>query len=283
MKLSLSLMAVVPMVGLMICSGCASGPYGQTASNPAPFETVRFQDFGSSTRDPAALSSAATPASQQERSSAGDVVDRSQVVKQVNITGNKILAEHEIMRRIRTRPGRYFDPDLLQQDVNELWKVKQIRRVTGPFVDRQSDGIVVTIQITERPYIDKVNYIGNRAVTDRQLATETGLGGGQPLDLHSVKMAKTRLEDLYAEKGYPKTQVTIIEGDELGDQNVTFLIHEDALQRVAKIDFQGNEIASDGIKCTAHHTINPLIRNIICPPLNTNAILPSMQTRRQPG
>ena len=55
-----------------------------------------------------------------------------------------------------------------------------------------------------------------------------------------------RIEDLYAEKGYPKTEVTIIEGDELGDNDVIFLVHEDKLQRIAKVGFEGNEIASDG-------------------------------------
>ena len=243
-------------IGSLVLSGCASGPYGSVASGPSLVDTVRFQDLGSFRPDPTALAPptseppqemlpAQTSEEADRKTTPEEVVERSQVIKQVKIKGNQILAEHEIMRRIRTRPGRYFDPDLLQQDVNELWKLKQVRRVTGPYIDRQRDGIVVTIEISERPYINEVRYIGNRALPDRQLATETGLSGGQPLDLQAVKMAKTRLEDLYEEKGYPKTQVTIIEGDEMGDQNVTFLIHEDALQRVAKVDFQGNEIASD--------------------------------------
>lgn len=249
----------IPVVALCLSGGCASGPLGQSSKSPSLLDNVRFQDEGSFRPDPAAFGSdwqksfsadgtknkLETPAPREERDpQTNQVVNQSQVVKQVRITGNQILAEHEIMRRIRTRPGRYFDPDLLQQDVNELWKVKQIRRVTGPYVDRQDDGIVITIEISERPYINEVRYIGNRALPDRQLAEETGLNSGQPLDLQSVKMARTRLEDLYAEKGYPKTQVTIVEGEETGDRNVTFLIHEDALQRVTKIEFEGNEITS---------------------------------------
>lgn len=234
----------------MLAVGCTTSPFRQSSFDlNKALPDVRFQDEGSSLKDPSALSSTYLPSPRQpqepETQEAGQVIDQARVVKQIVITGNQVLADHEIMRRIRTRPGRYFDPDLLQQDVNELWKVKQVRRVNGPYIDRQADGIVVTIEIMERPYINEVRYIGNRGLPDRQLAEETGLSGGQPLDLHAVKMARTRLEDLYEEKGYPKTQVSIVEGDEIGDKNVIFLIHEDELQRVLRVSFEGNEIASD--------------------------------------
>ena len=48
---------------------------------------------------------------------------------------------------------------------------------------------------------------------------------------------KIESNDLYKEKGYPKTQVTILEGTEIDHQNVVFLIHEDELQRVSSVSF----------------------------------------------
>ena len=47
-------------------------------------------------------------------------------------------------------------------------------------------------------------------------------------------MAKKKLEDLYKTKGYPKTQIEIIEGNEKGDSNVVFVIHEDEHQKIWK-------------------------------------------------
>ena len=238
-------------IALYSFSGCARNTLENPIDLNQSIHDVRFQDFGSSTKkDPAAFNpstyQSAKSNSVPQTPAADSVVNQASVIKEVRVTGNNVLAERDILSRIRTRAGRYFDPDLLQQDVNELWKVKQIRRVKGPYIDRQNDGIVITIELVERPYISEVRYIGNRALADRKLAEETGLAGGQPLDLHSVKMARTRLEDLYEENGYPKTQVSIIEGDEIGDQNVTFLVHEDKLQRVSSVVFEGNQIATDG-------------------------------------
>ncbi len=207
---------------------------------------ARFQDDGSFPDDPVALGPEEKNPRTGTNQPAVDAGSQAHLVKQVVITGNQRIPEHQLLRHIRTRPGRYFDPDMLQQDVNQLWKLKGVRRVNGPYLDHQPDGIIVTFDISERPVMDRVVYIGNRALTDRKLAEETGLEDGQPLDMHSVRMARSRIEDLYHEKGHPDTQVTIVEGDEVNDREVVFLVHEDELQRVSSVTFEGNKIASDG-------------------------------------
>ena len=77
------------------------------------------------------------------------------------------------------------------------------------------------------------------------LKKEIGIEDGHPLDKHEVRIAKSKIEEFYQEKGYPRTQVEIVEGDEQDDQNVVFLIHEDQKQRIWKVDFEGNAIATD--------------------------------------
>lgn len=232
---------------IAILTGCQSLPSSPIWDSEQP--VTRYQDPGSFRNDPIALADPggandlSTDQFVQEKNTSPD---QSQIIKQVIVKGNRLIPEHQILRHVRTRPGRYFDPDLLQEDVNQIWQMKGIRRVTGPYLDKQADGITVTFEVSERPYMETVKFIGNRAITDRQLAKETGLKDGDPLDLHAVRMAKTRIEDFYEEKGFAKTEVSIIEGDEIEDRNVVFLINEDVVQRVASVTFEGNSIASDG-------------------------------------
>jgi outer membrane protein insertion porin family len=169
----------------------------------------------------------------------------SDIVADVIIKGNQQVPTHRLTCNIRTRPGRYFDPDLLQQDVNQLWKMKEIRRINGPFIEHTPQGVVVTIEVVERNLLNTVKFIGNRGISDRTLKRETQLEDGKPLDLHEVRMAKTRIEEYYREKGYPRTQVEILEGDQSEDPNVVFLIHEDQQQKIWNVQFEGNSIASD--------------------------------------
>jgi hypothetical protein len=153
-----------------------------------------------------------------------------EVVSKVVIKGNKTLPEHYITRNIRTRPGRYFDPDQLQQDVDQLWRMKEIKRINGPYLERTTEGLVITVEVVERDLITSVEFIGNRGISDQMLKKQSGLEDGEPLDVYEVRMLKSRIEDFYHEKGYPKTQVEILDGDQPNDNKVVFLIHEDETQ-----------------------------------------------------
>ena len=171
--------------------------------------------------------------------------DQSNLIADVIFTGNQRIPTHHLTRNIGTRPGRYFDPDLLQQDVDRLWRMPEIERLNGPYIERTPEGMVITIDVVERNQVREVKFIGNRGIADRTLKKETGLEDGKPLDLNAIRMAKSRIEEFYRKKGYPHTQVEIIEGDKIEDGQVVFLIYEDQQQKVWKAEFVGNTFATD--------------------------------------
>lgn len=218
---------------------------GQSAiSSPADDDTematnARFQSPSGNAKLPYRVEAETQSAANRQ------AVDKSNIVADVVIRGNKVLATHQILRHISTRPGRYFDPDQLQEDVDKLWRIPEIRRINGPYINRTEDGVIITIEVVERVQMTEVDFIGNRGITDRALRKETGLADGQPLDVNEIRMAKSRIEEYYKQKGYPKTQVEIMEGTEEGDQQVVFLINEDQKQRIWKAEFEGNEFATD--------------------------------------
>ena len=172
----------------------------------------------------------------------GNAADR---IADIRVVGNRSVSSHQILRNLQTRPGRFLDPDRLQQDVSRLWSMPEIRRVKGPYLERTDSGVIVTLEVEERKLISQVDFIGNRGIADRTLKRESGLEDGKPLDINEIRMAKNRLEEYYKEKGYPRTQIEVMEGNESDDSKVVFLIHEDEQQRVWKVNFEGNTIASD--------------------------------------
>ena len=198
---------------------------------------IRFQ----SPDGPGDFGFSQTPRRQQEQ----QPVDETNLVLDLQIRGNTTIPTHNLLRNIRTRPGRYFDPDLLQQDVNELWKMKEVQRVVGPYVKQTDQGVVIDIEVVERQLIQSVKFVGNRAITDRALFKETDLSDGQPLDHHEIKLVKHRIEEYYQDKGYQNTQVEILEGGQEHHNSAVFLIHEDQQKRVWNVEFSGNSIASD--------------------------------------
>ncbi len=172
--------------------------------------------------------------------------DAENLIAEVRFRGNQFVEEYRLNRNIGTRAGRYFDPDLVQQDVDKLWRMPEIKRVNGPFIEKTAEGLVITFEVVERKHIRSLKFIGNRAISDRALKKQTDLELNQPLDLHQIRMAKNRIEEYYKEKGHPKTQVEILNVEEVENGDVAFLIHEDEKQRVWAVEFVGNQFVSDG-------------------------------------
>lgn len=170
-------------------------------------------------------------------------INRAQIVQEVRIEGNRRVPTPEILRQLKSKAGRYFDPDLLQQDVQAIWRMQTIRRVHGPFLDRSESGIVVTFQVEEHPVINELVFVGNRAMTDTYLRKEIGLEVGRPLNEFEIRMAKNKIQDLYRSKGHTYTTVEIQESAD--PTTVVFVIYEDERRTIKSISFEGNSIATD--------------------------------------
>ena len=232
---------------LLVClQGCQS--LGQSDSgnsvtgfNPSWSEQqVRYQDSG----DPAPL----LPDLEFEpaKTTTPDPARARDLIADVRIKGNSAVPTHEIMRNVRTRVGRYFDPDLLRQDIDQLWKMKELHRINSPSIERTESGVIVTIEVVERPHVKTIRFVGNRAKTDWQLKRKLQLKEGEPLDSHQIRMARQQLEDFYHQEGFRHTQVTIAEGSDANDQEIVFVISEDEKERVLWVEFEGNQFATDG-------------------------------------
>jgi len=168
---------------------------------------------------------------------------KPQMVHDIVIEGNRRVPTAEVLRKLKTRPGRYFDPDLLQQDVQAIWAMGAIRRVHGPFINPSPEGIVITYQVEEHPFISELKFVGNRVLSDSYLRKETGLEEGKPLNDFEVRMAREKIEQLYHSRGHAYTSVELQKTAD--PSQVVFVIFEDQRRKVSSVAFEGNTIASD--------------------------------------
>lgn len=172
------------------------------------------------------------------------VESQGEMVVEVQVVGPKTLVREKVLPLIKTRSGRPFDVDLLEDDVRRLNR-------SGLFIDvktytqRVEGGRVVVFELFERPLLHYVKYVGNKAVNDKRLARESQLKPGEPLDTWGVEEAKRRLQAFYQSHGFPDARVTILEGNDSQDAGAVFLINEGCKQRVGWTQFVGNTVASD--------------------------------------
>jgi len=165
-------------------------------------------------------------------------------VVEVRIVGNVTVPKSRVIRTLRTRAGRAYNLELIEEDVRRL-------NNTGLFVDIKTfsqqvpGGRVVVFEVLERPTLQEVKYVGNSKIKTPLLEKETKLKAGESLDPFAVEEGRVKIEEFYKTKGFGNVRVTIFEGDKPTDRRVVYLINEGRKQKILWTSFVGNTIASD--------------------------------------
>jgi outer membrane protein insertion porin family len=180
-----------------------------------------------------------------------------ELVVEVRIVGNTLPLE-KIKPFIRTREGRPFDKEMVEEDVRRLDSSKMFVNVET-FFQRTPGGRIVIFKVLERPMLIDVKFVGNSKVSKKRLQKEAALKAGDPLDPFAVEEARRKIEEYYRTNGYDKARVTLLEGDKPQDHHAIFLVNEGVKQKVQYVTFVGNTIASDARLRTQIKTQHPIL------------------------
>ncbi len=173
-----------------------------------------------------------------------DTPTSADTVVDVRVVGNNHISLQRITPHVKTRAGRPFDAETVEEDVRRLIKSRMFVTVDTKYQRTAENGLVVIFEVVERPTLHYVKYVGS-SVRRRHLDKQTNLKVGDSADPYMVTEAHRKLEEWYVGKGYGKVRITIMEGDKAGDRGAVFVINEGQKQRVWEVKFEGNTIASD--------------------------------------
>ncbi|MCH7728217.1 MAG: hypothetical protein IH991_17325 [Planctomycetes bacterium] len=209
-----------------------------------------FRGFGPPGSPGSPIGGSGNPSPQRPREDRLDFVPQSASsgipIVDVRIIGNQAVPTAKIRSLIRTRPSRWFDPELVQSDARQLTLAKpKLFRDVRTYTQRTEQGIIVTFEVFELTRIRYIEFVGNRAVTTSTLLKQSNLEVGEALDVYDVGVARRKIEEYYRGQGYPGTQVQVLKGTDPNDRGVVFLVNEDLIQRVWDVEFIGNTIVSD--------------------------------------
>ncbi len=168
----------------------------------------------------------------------------AEMVVDVKIEGNQSISRERLLAHVRTRPGRPFDPTIIEEDVRRLNRSRLCVNVR-PLTRRVQGGWLVVFQVDERPTLQEVRIIGNDRIRASALRKEVNLKPGDPLDPFAVEEGRRKIEEYYRKQGFPKARITVFEGDKLNDRRAVYVFNEGPKQKVLWTRFVGNTIASD--------------------------------------
>jgi outer membrane protein insertion porin family len=217
--------------GAQMGGGAMGGPGGGAPGGvnaPGPEQKPKFRDH--------IYSQDALPIRREK----GDTV-----VAGVRIVGNQSISTAEILQKLQSRKGRFYDYEAVLGDIRRLNDMGSFDHVTFKTQEDKAGGMVITFIVHERPIIKRVVFHGNHAMTERELSGRAGLSPRDPLSEFTIESARRRLLDHYHAEGFNQAAVTTAIGIENEPATVVFRINEGPKERIADIVITGNTILSE--------------------------------------
>jgi outer membrane protein insertion porin family len=188
---------------------------------------------------------------------------QTDLVSEINVSGNRRIPAETIKARVFTKPGDVYDTSALERDFNSLWN-------TGYFEDvkilreQTPKGWRLIIQVKEKPTIREILYLGHGSISDSDILDrfkqdKVGLVVESQYDPTRIKKAEVSIKGLEAEHGHQfatiRTEVRQIPPAAVG---ITFVIKEGPKVKVGKIKFEGNKAIPSRTLRAAMKNLKPI-------------------------
>ncbi|MDR3180643.1 MAG: outer membrane protein assembly factor BamA [Prevotellaceae bacterium] len=175
---------------------------------------------------------------------------REFVIADITISGVKYLNPEQILSFIGVAKGDTVK--IPNEDISlalkRLWAQRHFSDIVVSATKIEGDKIYLDIQLTERPRVSAWNFKGAKKGERDDLREKLHLRRGSEVSDYLLKVSTDAIKSFYAEKGYRKAEVNIIqEADTLVPNavKVTFDIKKNSKVKIKRIYFEGNEKIKD--------------------------------------
>ena len=167
--------------------------------------------------------------------------------------GNRRIRSDVLRARIFSRDGDAFNPAALDRDYHALWNTGYFDDVYLTVEDSpdNANGKIVTFHVKERPTIRRIEYKGNKSVSESDILDafkdrKVGLTQDSQFDPTKVKKAEVVIRELLGAHGrqFATVKATYQAVPATNSVILTFNIEEGAKVKVGKITIIGNHAFS---------------------------------------
>lgn len=171
-------------------------------------------------------------------------------VASVKIEGNQRIATETYLYYISVKPGQQLDEQQLRNDFRRLWGTGFLNDLKI-LTENTPQGVNVIFKVDEKPLVKLIEYSGNKKISKEDIETKLKdanivIRSEQPFDPAVAKKVTNEIEKLMVEKGLQFGTATYKTEEIAGGTKVTFVVDEGPKVRIGQIEFEGNQVFSDG-------------------------------------
>jgi outer membrane protein insertion porin family len=176
------------------------------------------------------------------------------VIDRIEFEGNRLIRAETLTARIFTRVGGPYREEGLRRDFQALWNTQFFEdiRLEVQNDPNRPNGKIVIFHVVERPTIRKIEYRGNKSITESDILdafkmAKVGLAVESRFDPTKITKAKIVLEEMEAAHGHQFAMVrpTYERIPSTNAIRLIFTIVEGPKVKVGLITFTGNHVFSN--------------------------------------
>lgn len=168
------------------------------------------------------------------------------IVNAIEVKGLKRIEEGAIKARITQKTGEPLSNEKTAEDIKNIYKMGYFDDVKVE-METFEGGIKLIYIVKEKPTIIRVEFQGNKELSDDKLREKITLSPGSIADITLIQDNASRIKSFYEEEGYwSATVVPVVNKVTEHEVTLTYQIQEGEKVRIKKINILGNKAISSG-------------------------------------
>ena len=167
----------------------------------------------------------------------------------VQYTGPQTVSKERILAQMRTRVGQPYSNQVVEQDIETLYKTGSIHNVRI-FAQPEGDGVKVIVAVQTRAIMREIEIAGAERIKAKRLRKEIKLRLNQPVNEQQLEEARQKIIEVYQGRGFTDVSVQFRVDpidEKRGTARVIFTVNEGVKGAVRAIHFEGNAHFSEKV------------------------------------
>ncbi len=164
------------------------------------------------------------------------------MVREIDIqyAGPASVSKEKILANMRTRVGRPYSQQGVEDDVRSLYAMGGIENVRI-FGEPQGDGVKVVVVVAGKGTVSAVEINGVTRFKPSRVRKEISTKPGDSLSPATLEADRQKILEYYSSKGFTDTDVTVTTDETGGKNRVVFTVSEGRKTTIRSIRFEGNK------------------------------------------
>ncbi|MGM0370021.1 MAG: POTRA domain-containing protein, partial [Bacillota bacterium] len=156
-------------------------------------------------------------------------------ITDIEIKGNKIIDDQQLLEKITTKVGTKLDSETLQKDMQLIFDLGYFFDIQILFESTKS-GVKVIFEVIENPEIEKIQVSGNNNLSTEKIKDLLGVELPEILNVKQLNEGMKEVNEYYQEQGYILANITDVT---IKNKNELHLTINEGL--INQIKISGNE------------------------------------------